>query len=181
MISKWNVWIGEWSEQEYAAYFMLNTLNNFLDALNITDVCYERPLVSQVYGHLIVIINKYTGKYSDEELKTQMFTKETKDRNIDDDWENRNAIRQKINNCFTKHDVYSIHIIELKDENIDYEDLDPTSKQKITIIATTIVSETKSTKNIWIGDGWDGHSVPFDAENANLIIKYLIDKTNSLT
>ena len=191
-ISKWIIWVGEVDEEEPIP-FILYDIKHYTDALGDCDQnkgsqegksdkeCEWVPMRNPRYeckkGMLVVIINKYTGNQTDEDLNTEIFTEETPNNNLDSNWEKRNTIRRKINECFRDPTVYSMANIIHKDSPIDYFDLDTSSKEKLAEIARNINTDARDYRLVNVDDEY----IPFDVGKANYIIDHLIEKTNNST
>ena len=191
-ISKWIIWVGEVEEEEPIP-FILYDIKHYIDALGECDQnkgsregksdkeCEWVPMRYPRYeckkAMLLVIINKYTGNQTDENLKMEIFTEENPNYCFDDDCEKRNAIRGKMNECFRDLELYSMANIIHKDSPIDYFDLDTTSKEKLAEIARIINTEARDYRLVNVDDEY----IPFDVGKANYIIDHLIEKTNNST
>jgi len=175
VIGKVIVWIHAGSVQTDQ---ILENLNRYMDGLDqiIFDDQNKQNTKTHCqtprFGHIVIVINKMMGDKSDEQLFMEIMTEEG---DSIPDFDKRNEIRHKLQQCFSKLSVHGLPVLSIKTgEGVTYDALDERYQNGLAKLTNSVLEASISPRIISVGSV----SLVMNSTNADRIMATVIYEAN---
>merc|ERR1712142_888982 len=169
VVGKVIIWVGAENVQTAK---ILESVENYLDGLDqiILDG-HDSGTNCQTpqFGHFVIVINKMMGAKTDQQLYQELMTVEP---DYIPGYDKRNAVRQKLKQCFAQLTVHGLPL--LYTPNVNYDALNDRFRDGLAKISDSVIDASLSPRTITVGSV----SLIMNSTNAERIMATVIDEAN---
>ena len=171
-ISRWILWVGQ--NVTGGISYMLYDIERYINHYDVfPDSCKFLHNVSIV----VVVNNIIDNNDPDEKIADILFNKETGNHNFGADWEERNRIRSRIDDCFHAKYVHGFPKRTSQTATIDYAHLNDRFLEGLTSMTHDISQYSTPEKTVCVNES----PMTFNVKNSKQLISLLIQETNMKT